>query len=114
MMGQQTMAEQVEGTLRCIFLVLAAAALMAMITMATALTAVATLNSGSAAGQCGHPGQASVTPGYLPAVFPDRRSSIIALQAISLCRGGSEAFPLGKRAGVQSPSSTYAPNFRKA
>ena len=94
MMGQQTMAEQVEGTLRRIFLVLAAAALMAMITMATALTAVATLNSGSAAGQCGHPGQASVTPGYLPAVFPDRRSSRIARQAISLrvAAGRKEVF----------------------
>ena len=57
MMGQQqTMAEQVWGTLRRMILVLAAATLMAAIMMASALTAVATPDSGSAAGPCGPPG----------------------------------------------------------
>jgi hypothetical protein len=66
MMGQQqTMAEQLGGTLRRIILVIAAATLMAMITMVTALTAVATPNSGSAAGQCGPPG-ASISNPELP------------------------------------------------
>ena len=65
MMGQQTIAEQVEGALRRIILVIAAATLMAVIMMTTALTAVATPNFGSAAGQCGPPG-ASISNPELP------------------------------------------------
>ena len=59
------MVKSAGRALRRMILVLAVAALMAAIMMATALTAVATPNSGSAAGQCGPP-EASISNPELP------------------------------------------------